>query len=63
MVSLWPRRTKCEPRGKSFSWFMDDFLHGAGDRAQVSAFDVGVDVDDGLDIVVADGAESRLRAR
>ena len=57
MVSLCPRRMKLEPRGRSFLWSGDDLLHSAGDRAEVGAVDVGEDVDDGLDVVVADGAE------
>ena len=56
MVSLWPRRMKCEPRGRSFWCSCDDLLHGAGHAAQVGAFHVGVDVDDRLDVVVADVA-------
>ena len=47
---------KCEPRGRSFSWRGDDLFHGAGHAAQVGAFHVGVDVDDRLHVVVADGA-------
>ncbi len=48
---------KCEPRGRSFSWCVDDLFHVAGHGAQVGSIHVGVDVDDRLNVVVAYGAQ------
>jgi hypothetical protein len=36
---------------------IDDGLHGAGDAAEIGAVDVGVDIEDGLHVVMADGAQ------
>ena len=59
MVSLWPRRMKCEPRGRSFLCVVDDLLHCAGHGAQVGSIHVGKDIDDRLHVVVAYGAHLR----
>ena len=56
MVSLWPRRMKLRAARQVFLMAGDDLLHGAGYAAQVGAFNVGVDVDDRLHVVMADFA-------
>ncbi len=59
MVSLWPRRMKCEPRGRSLSVAFNDLIHGAGHGAEVGSVDIGEDVEHGLHIVVAHRAQLR----
>ena len=42
------------PVGSALLLFVDDLADLAGDGAEVGAVDVGVDIEDGLDVVVVD---------
>ena len=57
MVCTWPRTDQCDPRGRSLACLSRIFSILPVDAGQIGVHDVAVDVDDGRDVVVGDGAE------
>ena len=59
----WPRSTMCVPRGRWPSKLLDDLVGVRGHRAQIAILRAGVDVDDGLHVVVVDHRRARHRVQ